>query len=56
MTSVVNALSVHAVLSKGKKYEDVLARVHEHCLDNFKISHVTAQVEPLDFAENQTHL
>ena len=56
LTSGVNALSVHTVLSEGSQYEDVLARVHEHCLDNFKISHVTVQVEPLDFAEHETHL
>lgn len=56
LTSGVNALSVHTVLSEGAKYEDVLARVHEHCLDNFKISHVTVQVEPKDFAEHETHL
>lgn len=56
LTSGVNALSVHTVLANGAKYEDVLTRVHEHCLDNFKISHVTVQVEPLDFAEHETHL
>ncbi len=56
LTSGVNALSVHTVLANGARYEDVLARVHEHCLDNFKISHVTVQVEPLDFAEHETHL
>ncbi len=56
LTSGINALSVHAVLANGGQYEDVLVRVHKHCLDNFKISHVTVQVEPLDFAEHETHL
>ena len=49
-------MSVHAVLGDGATYEDVLTRIHEHCLDNFKISHITVQVEPKDFAEYETHL
>ncbi len=52
----VNALSVHTVLSEGAQYEDALARVYEYCPDNFKTLHVTVQVEPLDFAEHETHL
>lgn len=56
LTSGVNAMSVHTVLSVGSQYEAVLSRVHNHCLDNFKISHVTVQVEPPGFGEYETHL
>lgn len=56
LTSGVNAMSVHAVLGKDEKYDEVLSRIHKNCLENFKISHVTVQIEPPDFAEHETHL
>lgn len=56
LTSGVNAMSVHAVLIDGEKYEDVLTRIHDQCTDSFKISHITVQVEPKEFAEHETHL
>ncbi len=56
LTSGVNAMSVHAVLSDGATYEDVLTRIHDQCTHSFKISHITVQVEPKDFAEHETHL
>lgn len=56
LTSGVNAMSCHVVLSDGAKYEEVLTRVHEQCADAYKISHVTVQVEPPNFAEHETHL
>jgi cobalt-zinc-cadmium efflux system protein len=56
LTSGVNAMSVHVVMTAGVTCEDVLTRVHEHCTEFFKISHVTVQVEPKDFAEHETHL
>ena len=56
LTSGVNAMSVHAVLEDGAEHDDVLARVHQHCTENFKISHVTVQTERGDFAGHETHL
>jgi len=56
LTSGVNAMSVHAVLADGAEHDDVLARVHEHCTEEFKISHITVQTERGDFSEHETHL
>lgn len=56
LTSGVNAMSVHAVLADGAEHDNVLTRVHEHCTEEFKISHVTVQTERGDFAEHETHL
>lgn len=56
LTSGVNAMSVHAVLADTAEHDDVLARVHEHCTEEFKISHVTVQTERGDFATHETHL
>ena len=56
LTSGVNAMSVHAVLSGGSEHDEVLARVHDHCTKDFKISHVTVQTERGGFAEHETHL
>ena len=56
LTSGINAMSVHAVLAEETEHDDVLTRVHEHCVEEFKISHVTVQTERGDFAEHETHL
>ncbi len=56
LTSGVNAMSVHAVLAETAEHDDVLARVHEHCTEEFKITHVTVQTERGDFADHETHL
>lgn len=55
LTSGVNALSVHAVISDGSEGDDVLERIRECCSQEFKISHVTAQSERVGFACNETH-
>ena len=56
LTSGVNAMSAHAVLDDGAKHDDVLAAVRERVTSDFKISHVTVQVEARGCAENETHL
>lgn len=56
LTSGVNALSVHAVLADGAEHDDVLARIHSCCTTQFKIAHVTAQTEHVEFACHETHL
>lgn len=55
LTSGVNALSVHAAISDGSEADDVLERIRECCNQEFKISHVTAQMERVGFACNETH-
>lgn len=56
LTSGVNAMSVHAVLAEKSEHDEVLARVHERCTKEFRISHVTVQTERGDFATHETHL
>lgn len=56
LTSGVNAMSVHAVLSNDDEHDLVLTRIQEHCTEKFKISHVTVQTECAGFAEHETHL
>lgn len=56
LTSGVNAMSVHAVIESDDQHDLVLERVHEHCTEEFKISHVTVQTECRGFAEHETHL
>ncbi len=56
LTSSMNAMSVHAVLAEGAAHDDVLARVREHVTSNFKIGHVTVQVESRACGEGEAHL
>lgn len=56
LTSGVNAMSVHAVLVNDNEHDLVMTRIHEHCTEEFKISHVTVQTECAGFAEHETHL
>lgn len=56
LTSGVNAMSCHAVITGDDQHDAVLMRVHEHCTKNFKIAHVTVQTECQGFAQHETHL
>ena len=56
LTSGINAMSVHAVLAENAEHDDVLARVQDLCVKEFKILHVTVQTERGDFAKHETHL
>ena len=56
LTSGVNAMSVHAVLAVDATHDVVLAAVRRHVTANFKISHVTVQVESEGCAQWETHL
>lgn len=56
LTSGVNAMSVHAVLTNDDEHDAVMKRVHEFCTKEFKISHVTVQTECKGYAEHETHL
>ncbi len=56
LTSGVNAMSVHTVLTNDNEHDAVMKRVHEFVTENFKISHVTVQTECEGYAEHETHL
>ena len=56
LTSGVNAMSAHAVLVGGASHDDVLAALHQRVISDFKITHVTVQVEAQECAEGETHL
>ena len=56
LTSGINAMSVHAVLTEDKQHDAVTTRIHEYVKANFKISHITVQTECEGFAAHETHL
>lgn len=56
LTSGVNALSAHVVMSPGPAADEVLIQARAAILSNFPISHVTLQIEPAGLAEAETHL
>ncbi len=49
LASGMNAMSAHAVLADGALHDEVLAAVRERVTSNFKIAHVTVQVESRGF-------
>lgn len=56
LTSGINAMSVHAVLTDDDEHDAVMRRVHEFCTTEFKIQHVTVQTECAGYAAHETHL
>ncbi len=56
LTSGVNAMSVHAVLKDGASHDEVLSFIQKECSTNFKISHITVQIERTGCLESETHL
>ena len=56
LTSGLNAMSVHTVLSDHRLHDEVLLAVHEKVAAEFKIAHLTVQVECKGFCVNETHL
>lgn len=56
LTSGVNAMSVHAVLSDHGLHDEVLAAVQKKVTSEFKIAHATVQVECQGCAAYETHL
>jgi cobalt-zinc-cadmium efflux system protein len=56
LTSGVNALSVHVVVTDKAEHPAVLRGVRDAATANFPITHVTVQVEPPDWEEGETHL
>lgn len=56
LTSGVNAMSVHVVIIDDALHNDVLSAVHETVTRNFKIAHVTVQVEREGWKDCESHL
>lgn len=56
LTSGINAMSVHAVLTDDDAHDAVMRRVHALCTKDFKIQHVTVQTECAGYAAHETHL
>ena len=56
LTSGVNAMSLHVVLSEGSVLDEVLTAVHAKVRSEFAIAHVTVQVEPIGWERLETHL
>lgn len=55
LSSGVNAMSVHVVIQDQWHYDDVRMAVQREITSNFKIAHVTIQVEGIGCAELETH-
>ena len=56
LTSGKNAMSVHAVMEGTASYADVVAEVHRRATTDFRIAHVTVQVEPPGWQHGEMHL
>lgn len=56
LTSGVNAMSAHAVISDHELHDKVLVDVQQHVTSKFKIAHVTLQVECQGCSAYETHL
>ena len=56
LSSGVNAMSVHVVLKDNSHYDEVRMAVQTRVTSDFKIAHLTIQVEGKGCAESETHL
>ena len=56
LTSGVNAMSAHAVISHHRLHDEVLEAIQKKVTSEFKIAHATVQVECQGYAAKETHL
>jgi len=56
LTSGVNAMSAHVVIVDDGQHDEVLSIVHQTVTANFKIHHVTVQIENVGWKECEAHL
>ena len=56
LTSGVNAMSAHVVILEDSMHNEILSAIHELITQNFKIAHVTVQIEKLGWGECESHL
>jgi cobalt-zinc-cadmium efflux system protein len=56
LTSGMNAMSAHVVVADTSMHDAVLRAVHDTITKNFKIAHVTIQIENIGWGECEAHL
>lgn len=56
LTSGMNAMSAHVVVTDPARYAEVLGAVHDVITSSFPIAHVTIQIENADWRDCETHL
>ena len=56
LTSGMNAMSAHVVVTDPARYAEVLGVVHDLITSSFPIAHVTIQIENADWRDCETHL
>ena len=56
LTSGVNAMSAHVVIVDDTMHNEVLDAVHDVVTKNFRIAHVTVQIERVGWRECEAHL
>ncbi len=56
LTSGVNAMSAHVVVSDPSLHDDVLNAMHDVLPKRFKVAHVTVQIEQAGWRECESHL
>ncbi len=56
LTSGVNAMSAHVVFVEAAVHDVVLSAAHDLVIRDFKIGHVTVQIEKLGWKECEAHL
>jgi cobalt-zinc-cadmium efflux system protein len=56
LTSGVNAMSAHVVILDDRLHDGCLSAVHDAVLQNFKIAHVTVQIETEGWRDCEAHL
>jgi cobalt-zinc-cadmium efflux system protein len=56
LTSGMNAMSAHVVFVDASSYDGVLSAVHDLVTHDFKIGHVTVQIEKRGWRECEAHL
>src|SRR5699024_2725150 len=54
LTSGINALSAHVVVETSASFPDMLKKVQDHILSNYKIAHTTIQLEKAGHEEEKT--
>lgn len=56
LTSSVNAMSAHIVKDTGTSQNQLLKKLTDTTVENFKINHTTFQIEEEGYEENEVHL
>ncbi len=55
LISGVDAMSAHVVIADDSLHDEILPTVHEQITANFKIAHVTVQIENVGWRDCEAH-